>query len=302
MSGSLKNLPPKNLKLTGVANVKVLIAEDEPQVAQQLAEHLTEDGYQVDVTGNGEDAQRMAERNDYDAFLCDAMLPGRDGFNVVRHLRRKNISTPTIIVTARTDVKERVRALDLGADDYLIKPFAYVELLARLRALLRRAVKNRPTVIRVADLELDLMTREARRGGETIHLTTREFELLQYLMNSSPRAVTKSAIIEYVWNEDFDPDTNVVNVYVNYLRRKIERPGLKPLIHTVRSMGFALREEAGEDAIEDSPKAVDAAPAPETVASSHQTSHSIAPSVIYPEESAEAVSATDSASPVPSAS
>jgi DNA-binding response OmpR family regulator len=223
--------------------VKILIAEDEPQVAQQLSDYLVQDGYQTEITGNGEEAQRLAEQNQYDAFLCDAMLPGRDGFNVVRHLRRKNINIPVIMVTARTDVKERVRGLDLGADDYLIKPFAYPELLARLRALLRRAAKEKANVIRVADLELDLLTRLARRAGQDIHLTTREFELLHFMMISSPRSVTKSAIIEHVWDEHFDPDTNVVNVYVNYLRRKIERPGLKPLIHTVRSMGFALREE-----------------------------------------------------------
>jgi len=162
---------------------------------------------------------------------------------VVRHLRRKQILSPVIFITSPDDVQDRVRGLDAGADDYLTKPFSISELLARLRAVLRRQRPQSSNLLRVADLELDLVAHEARRAGERIELTRREFALLEFLFNSSPRPVSKTAIVEHVWDQHFDSETNVVNVYIKMLRRKIDRPGLPPLIHTVRGVGFMLREE-----------------------------------------------------------
>jgi two-component system copper resistance phosphate regulon response regulator CusR len=223
--------------------MRVLIAEDERKVANHLRQGLQAEGYAVDVAADGEEAQWLAETNPYDAMVFDVMMPGRDGFTVVRHLRRKQILTPVVFVTARGEVEDRVKGLDAGGDDYLVKPFSVSELLARLRAVLRRQRPQKANQVRVADLELDLVTRRARRGGEEIELTNREFSLLEFLMISSPRAVSKTAIVEHVWDQHFDSETNVVNVYVTYLRRKIDRPGLKPLLQTVRGVGFALRPE-----------------------------------------------------------
>jgi DNA-binding response OmpR family regulator len=158
-------------------------------------------------------------------------------------LRRKQVFTPVIFLTARDEVGDRVRGLDAGADDYLTKPFSIAELLARLRALMRRQRPEPVNVLRVADLELDLMSHEARRAGERIELTRREYGLLEFLFSSSPKPVSKTAIVEHVWDQHFDSPTNVVNVYIKMLRRKIDRPGWRPLIHTVRGVGFALREE-----------------------------------------------------------
>jgi len=162
--------------------------------------------------------------------------------DAVRHLRKKNILTPVIFVTARGEVEDRVRGLDAGGDDYLAKPFSLTELLARLRAMLRRQRPQVANVLRVADLEMDLLARKVRRAGQDIVLTNREFALLEFLLVNSPKPVSKMAIVEHVWDQHFDSQTNVVNVYVNYLRNKIDQPGSKPLIHTVRGVGFALKE------------------------------------------------------------
>jgi len=213
-----------------------------------MAEHvrlgLTAEGYAVDVAADGEEALWLATENPYDALVLDVMMPSRDGFSVVRQLRRKQINTPVIFLTARADVEDKVRGLDAGGDDYLTKPFSIAELLARLRALLRRQRPQAINVLRVADLELDLVAHEAHRGGERIELTRREFALLEFLFSASPKPVSKTAIVEHVWDQHFDSETNVVNVYIKLLRRKIDRPGWRPLIHTVRGVGFALREES----------------------------------------------------------
>lgn len=171
-------------------------------------------------------------------------MPAKDGFTVVRQLRRKQIATPVLFLTSRSEVEDRVRGLDAGGDDYLTKPFSMAELLARLRALLRRQRPQASNTLRVADLELDLVTHEANRAGERIELTRREFALLEFLMSSSPRVVSKTAIVEHVWDQHFDSDTNVVNVYMKLLRKKIDRPGWPPLLQTVRGVGFAVREGA----------------------------------------------------------
>jgi two-component system copper resistance phosphate regulon response regulator CusR len=223
--------------------MRILLAEDEPKVAEHIRTGLVSEGFDVDVAVEGDEALRLAQAHDYDFLLLDVMMPGKDGFAVVRALRRKQIATPVIFLTARGDVEDRVRGLDAGADDYLVKPFSLVELLARMRVQLRRRRPAAGHKLTVADLELDLMTREALRAGAKIELTQREFKLLEFLMSTSPRVVSKTAIMEHVWEQHFGPETNVVNVYIQHLREKIDRPGLKPLIQTERGAGFAVREE-----------------------------------------------------------
>lgn len=224
--------------------MRILVAEDEAKVAAHIGRGLTEAGYSVDVAADGPEALWLAGNNAYDAMIFDVMMPGQDGITVVRQLRRKGVRSPVIFLTARHELADRVAGLDAGGDDYLAKPFSMIELLARLRALLRRQRNDPVDRMRVADLELDLLERTARRAGAVVALTNREFALLELLMTSSPKPVSKTAIIEHVWDQHFDSGTNVVNVYVNYLRTKIDRPGLVPLIHTVRGVGFALHEPA----------------------------------------------------------
>lgn len=222
--------------------MRILLAEDEPKVAEHVRAGLVAEGYAVDVAQDGDEAVWLAEENPYDALLLDVMMPCKDGFTVVRILRRKGIVSPVIFLTARDDIQDKVRGLDAGGDDYLTKPFSIVELLARLRAVLRRQRLQATNLVRVADLELDLVSHEARRAGEQIELTRREFSLLELLISSSPKPVSKTSIVEHVWDQHFDSETNVVNVYIKMLRRKIDKPGLTPLIHTIRGVGFALRE------------------------------------------------------------
>jgi two-component system copper resistance phosphate regulon response regulator CusR len=224
--------------------MRILVAEDVGKVAEHIRLGLISEGYSVDVASDGNQALRLAETNPYDALVLDVTMPGKDGFTVVRQLRQKQITTPVIFLTARNEVEDRVRGLDSGGDDYLTKPFSLTELFARLRALLRRQRPGVNNVLRVADLELDLIEHKALRAGREIELTRREFALLEFLMSSSPRAVSKAAIIEHVWDQHFDSETNVVNVYINHLRHKIDVEGLSPLLHTVRGVGFVLREGA----------------------------------------------------------
>jgi two-component system copper resistance phosphate regulon response regulator CusR len=222
--------------------MRILIAEDEAKVAEHIRRGLTEAGFAVDVAADGAEALWLAENHPYDAMVLDVMMPEKDGVLVVRQLRRKGVRAPVILLTARHELEDRVRGLDAGADDYLAKPFSMSELLARLRAVMRRQRADPVDRLRVADLELDLLSRTAERHGEKITLTNREFALLEVLMTSSPKPVSKTAIIEHVWDQHFDSGTNVVNVYVNYLREKIDRPGWVPLIQTVRGVGFAVKE------------------------------------------------------------
>jgi DNA-binding response OmpR family regulator len=223
--------------------VRLLLAEDEVKVANHVRQGLTAEGHVVDVARDGDEAIWLAETQPYDALIMDVMMPAKDGFTVVRHLRRKQITTPVIFLTARGELENRIRGLDAGGDDYLTKPFSMAELSARLRALARRQRPELTNVLRVADLQLDLLARTATRAGESIELSNREFALLEFLMLSSPRPVSKTAIVEHVWDQHFDSGTNVVNVYINHLRGKIDRPGQPPLIQTIRGVGFALREE-----------------------------------------------------------
>jgi DNA-binding response OmpR family regulator len=224
-------------------SVRLLLAEDEVKVANHVRQGLTAEGHVVDIARDGDEAVWLAETQPYDALILDVMMPAKDGFTVVRLLRRKQINTPVIFLTARSELENRIRGLDAGGDDYLTKPFSMAELSARLRALARRQRPELTNVLRVGDLELDLLARTATRDGENIELSNREFALLEFLMLSSPRPVSKTAIVEHVWDQHFDSGTNVVNVYINHLRGKIDRPGQPPLIHTIRGVGFALREE-----------------------------------------------------------
>lgn len=224
--------------------MRILLAEDEGKVAAHIRLGLVEAGYAVDVAANGAEALWLAENHPYDAMVLDVMMPELDGISTVRQMRRKGIRAPVIFLTARHDLDDRVRGLDAGADDYLAKPFSMVELLARIRALLRRQRPDAVDRLRVADLELDLVSRVAHRAGKEISLTNREFSLLELLMMASPRPVSKTAIVEHVWDQHFDSGTNVVNVYINYLRAKIDPPELQPLIQTLRGIGYAIKEPA----------------------------------------------------------
>jgi DNA-binding response OmpR family regulator len=223
--------------------MRILVAEDDAKVSGLLVQGLRAEGYAVDLARDGDEARWLAESHPYDVMVFDVMMPAKDGFSVVRHLRHKKILTPVIFLTARSEVEDRIRGLDAGGDDYLVKPFSLAELQARLRAILRRQRPEAASVLRVGDLELDLVARKAQRAGREITLTNREFALLEFLVVNSPKPVSKMAIVEHVWDQHFDSQTNVVNVYINYLRKKIDLPGMKPLLHTVRGTGFALAEQ-----------------------------------------------------------
>lgn len=220
--------------------MKLLLAEDDPKLLRHLAAGLRGAGYMVDCAQDGAEARWAIENGSYEALVLDIMMPQVDGVTLVRGLRRRGFSVPVIFITARGEVRDRVTGLDAGADDYLVKPFSLDELLARLRALTRRKRGEVSQRLRIGELELDLVARSIRRGVEDIALTNREFALLELLAQSSPRTVSKSAIVERVWDQHFDGGTNVVNVYINYLRSKIDQPGQPSWIRTVRGIGFAL--------------------------------------------------------------
>jgi two-component system copper resistance phosphate regulon response regulator CusR len=222
--------------------MRILLAEDQDKVAHHIASGLREASYAVDIASDGDEALWMAANHPYDMIVMDIMMPCRDGISAVRTLRRKGVSTPVIMLTARSEVEDRVAGLDAGADDYLTKPFSITELLARMRAVWRRQRGDLNTRLRVGDLELDLVARSAARNGRDIPLTNREFALLEFLMTCSPRPVSKTAIVEHVWDQCFDSGSNVVNVYIRHLRSKIEQNGEAPLLHTIRGLGFVLRE------------------------------------------------------------
>ncbi len=226
--------------------MRALLVEDQPEMARHFSEGLAGEGYAVDVATDGDQAMRLAQSNAYAVLLLDVTMPGKDGFTVVREMRIKNILTPVIFITGRGEVEDRVRGLDAGGDDYLAKPFSLAELRARVRALLRRQQPQGFNVLRVADLELDRMAHRAVRAGVQIDLTNREFALLELLMAATPAPVSKSAIVEHVWHHASGARSNVVNVYLQHLRRKIDRPGLAPLLHTVRGVGFAIHEPAAQ--------------------------------------------------------
>jgi len=221
--------------------VRVLVIEDDHRVANFIEKGLMQESYAVDVLHDGIAAGDQAGAVDYDAVVLDLMLPGRTGFQVLRDIRARKESLPVIILTAKGSLDERVAGLDAGADDYMAKPFALAELSARLRAMLRRGAP-RETVLRVADLELDTVRRTVRRAGGIIPLKPKEYALLEFLMRHSDRPVTKSLIIEHVWDIHFDSISNVIEVHINALRNKIDRGFAPPLIHTVRGVGYVLTD------------------------------------------------------------
>lgn len=231
--------------------MKILVIEDEPKAAAYLRQGLTEAGYVVDVSHNGEDGLSAARSTPYSLIICDIMLPLRDGFSVVSELRRGGHDVPILFVTARDEIDSRVRGLDLGADDYIAKPFVFAELLARVRALLRRTPAHAPSIYRVADLVVDPRTRRVERAGQRIDLTPKEFALLQFLLEHAGEVVSRTLIAERVWDMHFDSGTNVIDVQVKRLRSKVDTNGLRPLIHTVRGVGYML-EDRGKGGREDS--------------------------------------------------
>jgi DNA-binding response OmpR family regulator len=227
-----------------VADVKILVVEDEPKVAQALREGLAGEGYDVAVEPTGEGAFFRATTESFDTILLDVMLPGRDGLTILQTLRARGVKTPVLVLTARDTLDDRVRGLDSGADDYLVKPFAFAELLARIRALLRRGRASDALKLTVGDLDVDVMTRTATRAGRAIDLTAREFELLRFLMAHERQVVSRDSLARDVWKEPSrtGPLDNVIDVHIARLRRKIDADHAVKLIHTVRGVGFTLRE------------------------------------------------------------
>jgi len=220
----------------------ILVVEDEKKVAGFLKKGLQEEHYTVDVAYNGEESLLLAEVNHYDLIILDIMLPKKDGMMVLKELRSKKISTPILMLTAKDSLEDKVHGLDSGADDYLTKPFAFAELLARTRSLLRRGTPKKTTELTADDLILDPVTHEVTRLGKVIELTNKEYALLEYFLHNKGRVLTRSLISENIWGYQFDTETNVVDVYVNYLRSKIDYGYDKKLIHTVRGVGYMLKE------------------------------------------------------------
>lgn len=222
--------------------MRILLVEDDHVIATSLAKGLREQAYAVDVAADGDAAVYQAAVNPYDAVVLDVLLPKRDGFAVCRELRRRGMAVPVLMLTARDAVRDRIAGLDAGADDYLTKPFELGELLARLRALLRRGPVLAPAVVRVADLELDTRGQRVTRAGRPVPLTTREYALLEFLARNAGRVVGRAEISEHVWDDNYDPASNLIESYVNRVRRKLDMPGQPQLIHTRRGAGYLLAD------------------------------------------------------------
>jgi two-component system OmpR family response regulator len=221
---------------------RILLVEDDLETSAQIADILVSEGYQIDQALTGDDGLRLGQANPYAVMLIDRMLPGVDGLSVIQRLRDDGNDAPALVISALGEVDERVRGLRAGGDDYLTKPFALSELLARVEALARRsATIVKETILRAGDLELDLVSRAATRGGKTIKLLPREFKLLEYLVRNQGKVVPHSMLLQNVWDLHFDPTTNIIDVYVGRLRRKVDGEESYPLIHTVRGIGFCLR-------------------------------------------------------------
>lgn len=222
--------------------MRILVVEDEKKVASFIKRGLEQEGYAVDAVYDGVQGLEYAEVNEYDIIILDIMLPKKNGLDVLREAKEKGIKTPVLLLTARDAVEDRVKGLNLGADDYLTKPFAFEELLARVRALTRRGVSGAP-ILKFADLTLDPVSRKVTRGTEEMELTLKEYSLLEYFLRNPNRVISRTLIAENVWHQGFDTETNVVDVYINHLRNKIDKPPYKKIIHTVRGVGYVLKEE-----------------------------------------------------------
>ncbi|MEP6956442.1 MAG: response regulator transcription factor [Chthoniobacterales bacterium] len=221
--------------------MRILVVEDEKKLATFLRKGLLQENLVVDLVHDGNTALEQILIQSYDAIILDIMLPGRDGLSILREMRKRHLNTPVLLLSARGNVNERVEGLNLGADDYLSKPFSITEVVARVRALLRRASGERATVMQLGDLSLNLVTREATRAGTKVELTNREFALLEYLMSHAGRVITKTALCEHVWEHHFDTGTNVVEVCIQRLRRKIDEGHAHKFLQTVRGTGYAFR-------------------------------------------------------------
>ena len=221
--------------------MRILLVEDEPKAGEYLRKGLSESGYVVDWVRTGADGLHCATTEDYDLIVLDVMLPGMDGWQVISELRKTH-STPVLFLTARDEVDDRIKGLELGADDYLVKPFAFAELVARIRTLLRRGPIRESDLLHIADMEIDVMKRRVTRNGERIDLTTKEFSLLYLMAKRQSEVLSRSLIASQVWDMNFDSDTNVVDVAIRRLRIKIDEPYAPPLIHTVRGMGYVLED------------------------------------------------------------
>ena len=221
---------------------RILLIEDEPETADQISKSLTANGYQVDLAPDGEEGMRRGSMGAYAVMVIDRMLPAKDGLSIIRALRAGGISTPALIISALGEIDEKVRGLRSGGDDYLVKPFAFAELLARVEALARRSKTiAKETVVRVGDLELDLVTRMVTRGDRAIDLLPREFQVLEYLVRHQGEVVPRAMLLQHVWDLHFDPSTNIIDVYVGRVRKKIDSDDASSLIHTVRGVGFSVR-------------------------------------------------------------
>ena len=223
--------------------MRLLVAEDHPSLARSIANGLREEGYAVDLTFDGEEALHMARSTPYDLLLLDIMLPSRDGWSVLQQMRRSSIETPVLCLTARDGVEDRVKGLDLGADDYLVKPFAFEELVARVRAVIRRKHEVQSSVIQIADLEIDTAKKSATRGRKNVDLSAREFALLEYLAHRQNEVVTRSEIWDHLYDQHDEAASNVVDVYIGYLRAKIDKGFETKLIHTRRGQGYVLTDQ-----------------------------------------------------------
>ncbi|MBF0512034.1 MAG: response regulator transcription factor [Candidatus Omnitrophica bacterium] len=222
--------------------MRILVIEDEVKIAQFIKRGLKEEGYAIDTAQDGQEGYSLAGSNEYDAIILDLMLPKMDGLTLCKTLRKEGNQTPIIMLTAKDTVKDKVKGLDSGADDYLAKPFAFEELLARLRVMLRKKDGRLQTQLKVDDLTMDLLTHQVTRGGREIELTVKEYALLEYLMRNAGNIVTRTMISEHVWDINFDTFTNVIDVYINYLRNKIDSDYSDKLIHTVRGKGYLLKK------------------------------------------------------------
>jgi len=223
--------------------MRILVVEDEKKVARFIQQGLEEEHYSVDAAHDGEKGLQMAQEQDYDLLIIDVMLPRQTGLELTRAFREAKGTTPILMLTAKTSTEDKVAGLDSGADDYLTKPFAFAELLARVRSLLRRGAKEKSTVLAIADLELDTVTHRAKRGERNIELTAKEYALLEYFLRNKERVLSRTIISEHIWDYNFDTGTNLIDVYVNHLRNKIDNGFETKLLHTVRGVGYVMKEE-----------------------------------------------------------
>jgi len=224
--------------------MRILVVEDERKVASFIKRGLEEEKYIVETAADGEEGLQLATAATFDAIVLDVMLPKLDGFGVLRAIREKGLATPVLMLTARGNTEDRVQGLDLGADDYLAKPFHFEELAARLRSILRRSSTEKTTKLQMGDLSLDLVTHFAYMEGKEIELTTKEYALLEYLMRNKDRILSRSMIMQAVWKHNFDPESNIIDVYIKRIRQKIERPDKPQLIQSIRGVGYRMREVA----------------------------------------------------------